>query len=331
MEAHNDSISNFRSNLKTTKDLKSFVKRRTILSSSGGAIFGAVIATVVSFTGTNQSAKSQAESYQPIIEEFNEIKPLYGNNVAQFESDFYDALIVENFLVRKDVENLPALTYEMAYESLSQFDEFNEMDSETSCKAATRKMMRYLCKNQTKYVKKMARKNQLGAMKVNQNQEITIVGPSFATFKDQENRLNALIALLNDHNKKLCQSSYYCMTLNERYFCGEGLEPRMEEVFFDQCIPILTNAHSTFENTLVTIDNVLEKFKNGEMSDAQVKAVMNAELDKLSGAFNSSETSDEEPEGDSSNETDSGIDTTSSSGIDTTSNTQVDTTRSIGT
>lgn len=206
-----------------------------------------------------------------------------------------EELQAEEFLNFHDVDDHDIFTIGEAYEVLNAIPEFNSMNKSVACKIAWKAVKRSKCNTKKKLVRQVVKKSKWGGAKYDKEGTITVVAPNVAKFKNEINRLNVLITVLHEKRMGMCNVRDYCDKNYLLYSCNNGEVPEEVKQIYKDCLIIYEqNIETTLTKVLTEIGKIIEKFEDGEVTEEQVKAVMEAELNQLE--LQAGET-DDEPNG----------------------------------
>ena len=205
--------------------------------------------------------------------------------------DAYEELEAENFINQYETEGMEeAITLDQFKEELGQIDVYMPLDDDKKCRIMKRWLRKQKCKPKRKVYKQVVNKTKIGSISYKDG-VIGISAPQIARFRNETNRINVLMELYYNLKSSNCDVNGFCYTNTLFKACFPPSD--VIDDAYRRCTKIYTGElQNTFVEVLKLFYSNIEKFNDGQITEEQVKEVVNAKLDNVQQEITGAEAED---------------------------------------
>lgn len=220
-------------------------------------------------------------------------------SIDQFQKEYEEALLeleAEDFLDKYGtIEMEEAISIDEFKAELNNLEEVIALDDVKKCRIMKRWLRKQKCKPKRKIYKAVISKTKIGSIGY-ESGKIAINAPQISRFKLQLARINVLMETFYNLRASVCDSQGYCYTNAMLLACILPNDQEIKRAYL-KCAALYTGeTQLRFVEVLKLLFKNIEKFQDEKISEEAAKAVVNAELDKITQELTNAEQEQDQDE-----------------------------------
>lgn len=228
------------------------------------------------FKNNSTTQQLYGENENLSVEAINQLKEEY----IEVSKEVQAANFLDDYMT-SEMED--AITVEEFVNEMDSLNAFTLLDNDSKCRIVKRWLRKQKCKPKRRIFKQIVNKTKIGSIGY-EDGKIAVNAPQIARFRNEVNRINVLMESFYNLKSTNCDSSGFCYT-NALLMACVQINGTNGDVLSDthkRCAKLFTGElQANFVNVLRIFYSNIEKFNDGEVTEQQVKDVMDAELDKV--------------------------------------------------